>query len=546
MKNKKLIILMSIILVISILSIAMVGCKQSFSLSKAFDNDLRQKPFASEVKQLSAISGWQYDDGCSSFLWLNKYDETGLPSSKMLYSLASDKVLVTVTADVSALDVDFYMDTLAIVKDTANNRMDIYDADGLVLSADSTVFSTNNTGSTSQLFIGNGKTITIDLEDYSVKVSDTTLVEPQPELEKFGDYYIETSSSFVLKVYDKNKKYMHTVSFSEFMTSVYMPLSTAVNNDGLIVLQFLKVLSDDAKDYDIIDGGNKYKMVTVAKSLKTGKDANVKLESGIIYSIIPQDGYNYLVGSKYRLSATGERILVQAGFFDDDFNCIFDTTSYGLSERLAENLPAPLPNGDFIIAADDLSVIIDANGQLKNIFDTSNLSVVGIDASGIPVYQLKGANLVNGANQLYDVSGNLICTLSDTATVMPINIPSSFIYYSDDEITTDENGLQTTTKSYYAYDMNTSTAKKIGKVADVSFTDGNTVYVISERGEDNSIVSKSAYSTIDGKQIYSDIDVSTTVNSYMLDSMSSMAILFEFKDADGNYSYSIYTVKQAA
>ena len=137
MKNKKLIILMSIILVISILTFTMVGCKDSFSLSKIDKESNVGKSFASDVKQLSAIAGWEYEQGNSRFLCMNKYDETGLVS-KMLYSLESDKALLTITADIDAFAFDYSVTGVVIVKNSLTKHTDVYDANGIVFSADTT------------------------------------------------------------------------------------------------------------------------------------------------------------------------------------------------------------------------------------------------------------------------------------------------------------------------------------------------------------------------------------------------------------------------
>ncbi len=366
MKNKKLIISMSIILVISILLVAMVGCKDEFSLSNVYDDDYLAKPYVSEVKQLSAISGWQYEEGTGDFLVLSK-QEDGVLSSKMLYSLASDKVLFTATTDVESLDFAFFASKLAIVLDPVNEHMDIYDSDGVILSADTTAYTTRQSGSESNIYIANGKTVTVDTSDYSVKVSDTTLAEPMPELEKVGDFYVSFEQDFVLKVYDKNKKFLHDISFIEYNSSQYgEPLGSALTKDGIVLMQFPKKLPSTATSYDYKEDGEKYVIVNVARNLKTGKSADLKIEKGVLYSIMSYEGFNYLVGSLAKFSSTGDIVTTHFGFVDNDLNCVFDTKSYGLSGSLAENFPVPLSNGDFMFSDGDFCLIVDKEGNIKN------------------------------------------------------------------------------------------------------------------------------------------------------------------------------------
>ncbi len=160
----------------------------------------------------------------------------------------------------------------------------------------------------------------------------------------------------------------------------------------------------------------------------------------------------------------------------------------------------------------------------------------------MPIYQL------NGTNQLYDVSGNLIVTLPETADIMSLSIPSNFVYYTDIETTTDADGIETSTEYYYSYNLNTAQTTKIGETRYVSFEIYNMNYVISNTGDGDSdvVVSKSAYSIIDGTAIYTDVEVSTLISSVSLSGISSQIILFVFEDADGNVTYTKYAVSQKA
>lgn len=539
MKNKKLIILMSIILVISILTITMVGCKDSFSLSKIDKENNVGKSFSSDVKQLSAITGWELEQGNSRFLSMNKYDETGLVS-KMLYSLESDKSLLTVTADIDAFVFDFSVSGVVIVKNSLTKHTDIYDANGIVFSADTTAYSISYDSENYMIYFSNGKTVIVNQEDFSVKVVDTTIVETSPSREKLGEFYVELDSSMSFKVYDKNGKYLRTVSFAEYVTSTNNMLSASANNEGVVLLQFLKSLPSSATEYDCIYEGVKCNLVSVAKSLKTGKSVDLKLDGGVVYAMFPDENYNYITGTKYKLTQAGEMVAIESGFFDDDFKCLFNVLSYGLSGTITDSLPTTLGNGDLMISCNgNFVIVIDSEGNVKGSYLTENLSPVGATSDGLPVYRL------TGTNQLYDVYGKHLFTLPETATSVSVSTPSDYIYYTDSVTETDSEGLEVTTNYYYAMNIKTSEVKTLGKTSDIDFNQSALCYVVRTTDESGKITA-SAYSVIDGKAIYTDIDTSSvSVTSQKLDGSEYPVILFCMEDAEGIKTYIKYSFTYA-
>lgn len=540
MKNKKLIILMSIILVISILTITMVGCKDSFSLSKIDKESNVGKSFSSDVKQLSAIAGWELEQGNSRFLSMNKYDETGLVS-KMLYSLESDKALLTITADIDAFAFDYSVTGVVIVKNSLTKHTDVYDANGIVFSADTTDYSISYDSENYTIYFSNGKTVIVNQEDFSVKVVDTTIVEESPSREKLGEFFIENDSSMTFKVYDENGKYLRSVSFAECMTSTNNILSASANNEGVVLLQFLKALPSSATEYDYIYEGVKYNLVSVAKSLKTGKSVDLKLDDGVVYAIYPDENYNYITGTKYKLTQAGEMVALESGFFDDDFKCLFNVLSYGLSGTITtDSLPTTLGNGDLMISCKgEFVIVIDSEGNVKGSYLTENLTPVGYTVDGLPLYQLAGTN------QLYDVYGKPLFTLPETASLVTVSSPSDYIYYRDSVTETDSEGLEVTTNYYYAMNIKTSEVKTLGKTSDIDFSHSDLCYVVRTTDESGKVTA-SAYSVIDGKAIYTDIDISSvSVTSQMLYGSEYPVILFCMEDAEGNMSYVKYSFTYA-
>lgn len=539
MKNKKLIIIMSIVLVISVLALSMVGCKDKFSLSKIDKENNVGKSFSSDVKQLSSIAGWEYGQGNSRFLSLNKYDETELVS-KMLYSLESDKALLTVTSDLDAFDFDYSVAGLVIVTNSLTEHTDVYDANGIVFSADTTDYSVSNNSYDSFIYFANGKTVKVSQEDYSVKVVDTTITQEPSSKEKLGEFYVETDASMTFKVYDANGKYLRDVSFAEYMSATNSMLSASANNEGVVLLQFLKALPSSATDYDCITDGVKCNLVSVAKSLKTGKTVDLKLEENTIYAAFPNEDYNYITGAKYKLTQSGEMIATESGFFDDDFNCLFNVLSYGLSGNIADSIPTTLGNGDLMINCDDnFVIIIDSAGNVKGSYLTENLNAIGYTTNGLPVYQLAGTN------ELYDVYGKHLFTLPETASLVAVSSPSDNIYYKDSVTVTNGEGTDETTEYYYAMNINTLEVKTLGKTSDIAFKQSEFCYVVTNT-DDGGKVTVSAYSLIDGKAVYTDIDTSNvSVSTITLYGDAYPIILFCMEDAEGNKTYVKYSFAYA-
>ena len=164
---------------------------------------------------------------------------------------------------------------------------------------------------------------------------DTTIVEESSSREQLGEFFVENDSSMTFKVYDENGKYLRSVSFAEYMTSTNSMLSASANNEGVVLLQFLKALPSTSTDYDYIYDGVKYNLVSVAKSLKTGKSVDLKLDDGVVYAIYPDEDYNYTTGTKSSLHRQERRSPPNLG--------PFTMTPTLPSHRLLSDLPAPLP-----------------------------------------------------------------------------------------------------------------------------------------------------------------------------------------------------------
>lgn len=93
--------------------------------------------------------------------------------------------------------------------------------------------------------------------------------------------------------------------------------------------------------------------------------------------------------------------------------------------------------------------------------------------------------------------------------------------------------------------IKTSEVKTLGKTSDIDFSQSELCYVVRTTDESGKITA-SAYSVIDGKAIYTDIDISSvSVTSQTLYGNDLPVILFCMEDAEGNMSYVKYSFTYA-
>ena len=527
MKNKTIITVISIVIIISVLVMLLLGCDKSLNISD-LSNKSQLYEYNSTVRQLNTLSGWQYETSGSNFVVLNKYDAENVLSSKMLYSLLSDKSLLTLTENFEEYEISFEANYLAIVKNTVANRIDVYDANGIVFSADNVNYTTQSEGGIYEMFFSNGKCITVSAEDGTVKVGDTSFFA-QPDssyYEKLGDYYIGNEGlSYCL--YDKNFKKISSVNISDYLYSNSMPISFAILKDYTFVMQTIELLDKKATSYDLKMGEEKYNIHNHVYDMLKGKTKKLELGNVIFETASFDDRFNYNLLTYTEITSDKELGAEKLGIFNNDMELLADLSGYLPSLDSADNIEV-LANGDLRLSDDYTTVIVGGDGTVKNVFDESSLTAI----PGTELYMLDSTNMI------YDAYGQFLMELPKEASLVSSFSPSDYIYYLAPEVTTDEGGIEQTTEYYYSFNIDTKTTVKIGEKSEVNFK--STSYTVSKTDSEGKTTT-SCYLILDGKEVYKDIASDVSVREFNV-SVDSGAFLVQLTDAEGNTVFYLYTI----
>lgn len=494
MKKKKLLIFTCLLIVLTLTLFSFAGC-QKFSLSKLKNNDYTEKDDIFKVKTLNALSGYNFVSMQNGFIVADKKNGENQTTETVLYNAESEKILLSLTEDITAYSFSYY-DGTALVRNTLTEHVDLYDKDGVVFSADNTTLNSSSTnGFFRYLYFSNGKTVMISTENGDVRVSDTKIGGAPSNIIKVGDYYFESiggESGFVLAIYDKNmnfKRYFDIESQIK-LTEADKDATTAVLKNNKVLFTLATLLPDDSKSYDFMNGGKKYNNRSYI--IDFNKLSVSEVDPEYFISGMASETLNYNVLYFQDLSNKTMSTTFSLGVFDDDLKLLFDFSDYLTDIDSVE----PLDNGNILLKNKDMAVVINKDGDVVSSYSLDNLTEYG------------SLLLQNNGNVkvLYDKYGKEVLSLDNTCELVTSLESSKYIYYLQSTEISGEDGSKATEKIYMAYDINTRTAKELGK--DITLYPSLNAYEISIPVDD--AVLKSLYSAEDGKAIYENLTNAVT------------------------------------
>lgn len=526
MKNKKLIIFMSIVIVVALLVTMLVGCK------KAGFEDIVKSPdvyeYTSSVRQLSVLDGWQYVESGNGFVLLDKSDENGEVISKMLYNFESDKALLTITENIADYSVDYVATYFAVVKNTVTEHTDVYDANGIVFSADTIVYTSSSDNGLYTLYFSDGRFVSVD-ENGKVKTGNTSLdcTSSLVSYEALGDYYIG-GDGVNFSLYDKNFKKISTICLSDYTYTTEQPISIVMLTDYTMIIQTQEILDDKATNYEVEVDGKKTNLHTYAFDMLKNKSKKIDDLSFVLTSNSIQDArFNYNLFTYIEITPEKSFGTAKIAVFDNDLNIIADISAL-MPDATGESNITVLQDGTLLLSNYDTTVVVNTNGKIERVFSNDKLLAVGNN-----LYALEGTR------KIYDAKGEFVFEMPENSTTVTLSTPSDFYYYYVSEGAFNDSGQFQETLFYYAFNLKTKEAVKLGEYSDIDFSERT--YTVTTENNDGT-VSKSCYLLLDGSLVFDGVASSTSVKEYRLTNAYE-AYLLQLTDADGNVSYYSYTIQ---
>lgn len=532
MKNKKLVSIVSIILLLSLAITVLVACdkdKKTFSITDIINPEYEAETINHSIVDISQFNDCNIEGYARNFLLFSRQNGDS-KKDYILYNLESNLILHTYSADsyttlVMNSQNNYYV-YIVLTNADGNTLYEYYDHNSLIVSVDSDL-AQNAQHYSNRVTFANGDAIYI--EDNEGTYVSYSINPTKYDMEKVGENYIYYCDNWVY-VYDLNMNLVNSYNINELQTKIasysdynsfnlgssrYIQLIDSVDNDT-DPYNYMEYLSEDTdpdtgeKIYNVF---KKYNYETLVFNHISGKINTISqnyIFSKVLYKSGEKFAYNiveyYTITSGMTKSAHSK-----IGVFDDNGNLLYDLSQDVTSIKSID-----------VLGTNKLCII--DNDNVLRIYENGNLTKI-VDTSKIDESYYNGS-LTKIGNKLYDKNFDEVITLDPQWNIMDCNstLTSKIYYYIEKE----NEDLSTTTE-YYVYDINSKTSELLGNDDNFSFNQPYIFYTI--RNEDTI----SIYHAVTGQAIFE--NKSYTTSQVSLNGYGDYLVIV-INDADGNtYRY---------
>lgn len=533
MKNKKLVSIVSIILLLSLAITLLVACdkdEKTFSITDIINPEYEAETINHSIVDISQFNDCTIEGYSRNFLLFSRQNQDS-KKDYILYNIESNLILKTYSADsytsLSMKTQNGNYVYIVLTNADGNTSYEYYDKDSFIISVDDDL-AKQAQHSYSNITFPNGDRISFD-DDGNGTYSSYDIALNKYDMEQLGNHYIYTSDNWAY-IYDLNMNLVNSYNLNELQTkiasysdyksfnlgeSMYIQLINDVNNDT-DPYNYMEFLAED-KDPDtgekVYNVFKKYQYETLVFNHISGK-INTISQNYIFSKVLYKSGekFAYNIVEYYTItSGMTKSKHSKFGVFDDNGNLLYD-----LSQDVTSIKSIDVLGADKIYIVDNDNVMrIYENGKLTKIVDSSK-----IDKS----YYI--GSLIKIGNKLYDKNFDEVITLDPQWNIMDCNATlTSKIYYYIEK----ENEDLSTTTEYYVYDINSKTSELLGNDDNFSFNQPYIFYTI--RNEDTI----SIYHAVTGQAIFE--NKSYTTSQVSLNGYGDYLVIV-INDADGNtYRY---------
>ncbi len=410
MKKRITLVLLSLVCVLAI-TCSIVGCNVKVNELFKFGGG---ESVNTAGKELTAIKGKAFVestyDGKLAIFEEQVDNGTSIFTQYSLYNLETESFLIAPTdSEIGFIDHEYgyyYVDSTFVINADSETTRTIYDASGAVLceyDADTSYGDLDNNG----FYSVNGEVkFFISPEDGSHMALSTTLANTMEGGYTYASdsyYVVYEVDEFVLSVYNRSDlKFVRAINLSEYDTS-NASMQLTMTASGQMLMQVSTEVDPHSKTYDIIDEyGNQFKIASYMINLEKGKVSKKKLSFWVdeLHFTLKGEAEGLAEGLNYaRISKISKDAFVKSDYVILNEKLGIETYIDDIYE--GASLVTPI--------ADNLYMAIDANNDM-----------VYINAEGetIAYNALLNKNMLLKGNSYFNLSGNLIYTISDTESLV--------------------------------------------------------------------------------------------------------------------------------
>lgn len=252
------------------------------------DFEYEEEKAVTKVTQLSAVDGYTLQRNSGNiFIFRDDVSKT-----MKFYNVKTDKVVLSLSTDDVADYTTFYVGEHVFAKVVVNDSDDngntrIYDSEGSLVCEKKGRDTSYYVDSSLDLFQFNGIIYRVDKNGKAKEVLNNPFFGSLPRFEmRTANYYYEKTTSNGINVYNYSLELVShwEVPYSD-VTEVVIHV---INNDNILV-QYLEILPEDAKKYDILYEGQKTKLTSLIVNAKSGNERKVNLDYVVSYVYYVRD-----------------------------------------------------------------------------------------------------------------------------------------------------------------------------------------------------------------------------------------------------------------
>lgn len=510
MKNKKIILIISLILLLSLTMLLLASCnkdKSPFGIKDLYnDNSTTQLKITS--KELSDLNDYTIKSTSNDFVLAYKAVPESTDFDFVLYNLATNTKLANFTinnANNVSLKVNkSFLACVTVLDKDGKTTVYHYTDKALLCSGDEAEYGVKELspfGSIPCVIFNNDHYACLNKNGIAA-VMAPSLSTPLYELQDYGDFYIYTKNS-VNYVYDLEYNLIANYSLEQITTLATIDYDILSQNQigSTVVLCLSKELDEDAKSYDYYElsssNTKKYDYKVIYIDLKTGSyktDDNAKIYVTDSTDIENDDDVlKYENFFFYRELSNKNFTAEKLGVFDN-------------SGKLVLNLNDIVPSAIGVALMDDLFAILSDNSSNPSyhFFDSTGTSVMSIRSSDINKYY--NGTFFMYKNALYNTKGELAFSAESEWSIKEFDYKTNgLVYYTLVKEIKEGETIKYINETY-AYDTVSKKTTLIDNTGNIEFERG---FYFTTDTENKTM---SLYSVFDGTSIFKDqkfVDFST-------------------------------------
>lgn len=502
MKNKKLILVIAAVLIITTLVFAFAGCNndKGLTLNKLKDiyNSKTENADTFAISSVSSLDNLTVDTFLGSgFVIAHSTDTETAEITYSLIDAVNNKTVATAPESFfSALGgLVFYTQIYDIDADITTYTY--YGADGVLKTSQTPAVAVNNT-----LAFDDNTYIEIDKDNKAVLkekkdggLSVPSFADMDEELlykTAKGYYFLDDN---IVVLLDKEKNYINSVNLNkEINFSVDAEEITFNEMDNKIFFSELVPLPEDAESYDVTDG-SKIKMNLRQGFYNVDTGAITSIPNNKHYFVETKIDDNLYLGGYIEINDK-KYDSTKCAIFDSNLKIVLDTDKYLANGEIYYYF------GDYVVFRNSYLYAIYKGEKKVAVFDTTARFEDGMV-------------LVNG--KYYTYEGKLAYEPNPANTPVSFNVTTEGLYYYTTPAVYNEETGETTGNEFVMYNMNAGTETKLGS----DTKKYNEDMFITQTVADGVTTTNALYYAANGKaifekQAYTNIEVRTALGKSLI------------------------------